>query len=177
MFDRINRKGEKNMGMGICAVLPLSFKNIGFSVLDVAFAKECLDNYNISDYKGIKIYDIKSDVLFNNYKDFLTEFYELIGEEVHKRTRLKPDSPSVCNMSAFMKEFSTENSMCVPYTSRSRYFFTQGCDCLEYWVFYSGSFKVRLDDEDTLQHFETALVKAMKNPLAASIKVGLEGMG
>ena len=165
------------MGMGISAAVPLQFRNVGFSMLEVDFAKSFIDNYDINYYSGERIYSIKKEVLFNNYKDFIYEFYELIGEDVNRVTRLSDISPNINNIEDFKTEFGFANSTCVPYVDNSRYFFTEDCDCLEYWVFYNGSFKIILEDEDTLSHFEKVLTKTMKNPLGRSIKFGMEGMG
>ena len=165
------------MGVRISAAVPLKFRNIGFSMLEVDFAKSFMNNYDTNYYSGERIYSIKTDVLFDNYKDFLYEFYELIGEDVSEDSWLSSISPSINNIEDFKTEFSFENSTDAPYVDDSRYFFTEGCECLEYWVFYNGSFKVMLEDESTLFHFEKVLTKIMKNPLGRSIKFGMEGMG
>ena len=59
---------------------------------------------------GKERYVIKSDVLIKNYKSFLLEFYDLIGEDFEKETETAPDEiPIVDSFDEFMETFNYKN--------------------------------------------------------------------
>jgi len=135
-------------------------------------------NY-IAEEKGEKqIYTIKQDLLLNNYKSFLAEFYELIEEDFEKYTKLTFGSiPDASSLVEFIEVFNGNNrGNRVPFEyGFATMFSTIGCRCDEYWLFYSGSYKALLEEYTTLAHFEKILAKAMSNPLAKSVKFGIFG--
>jgi hypothetical protein len=117
-------------------------------------------------------------LLVNNYKSFLTEFYDLIDEDFHEVTELDPNSiPLAGNLDEFSQLFNRDNrNSLVPFVDESGYFFSVlGCECKRYWLFYNGSYKADLEEYSTLLHFEKILAKAMKNPLGAAVKFGIYG--
>jgi hypothetical protein len=63
-----------------------------------------------------------------------------------------------------------------PYLEKGSLSFScLGGECYEYWIFYSGSYKAYLEEYSTLLHFEKLLPKAIKNPLATSVKFAIYG--
>jgi hypothetical protein len=159
------------MGTGINAAIPLTF------ILDWGFRAEYFterffDNFDVVEDNGKKLYTIKQELLINNYKPFLSEFYDLIGEE------LDVDAfPNVGSIDEFKDAFDDEKrNSYTPYIySHASMFSTLGCECKDYWLFYRGSYKAYLEVYCTLSHFERILAKSMKNPLANAIKFGIFG--
>ena len=69
------------MGTGIMAAIPIVFKPYERRTIDPHyFSKDFFNNYNVSETDGKPIYTIKESLLINNYKTFVTEFYDLIDE-------------------------------------------------------------------------------------------------
>jgi len=167
------------MGTGIMAAIPLVFKaHERFGIDAKNFTTGFFDNYNVEEIDGKKIYTIKEDLLIDNYRPFLVEFYDFIEEDIQKATKLAPDAiPDTGSLEEFMEVFEGRNrNNRVPFTYPTPMMFsTLGCVCEEYWLFYSGSYKAYLEVYSTLQHFERILAKAMKNPLANAIKFGIFG--
>jgi hypothetical protein len=167
------------MGTGIAAAIPLVFKQYEGRKLDEEyFAKGFLENFDVEEVGTKKIYSIKKDLLINNYKSFLTEFYDLIDEDFHEETELDPDSiPLADNLDEFLQLFNCDNrNGSVPFVEESSYAFSVlGCECKRYWLFYNGSYKAILEEYSTLLHFEKILAKAMKNPLGTAVKFGIYG--
>jgi len=167
------------MGTGIMAAIPLIFSTHDRFGLDKKdFTINFFDSYDVSDTDGKKVYTIKTDLLLNNYKPFLAEFYDLIEEDFQEETNLAPDAiPDASNLDEFIEAFGGRNrNNRVPFTYPTPMMFsTLGCVCEEYWLFYSGSYKAYLEVYCTLSHFERILSKTMKNPLANAIKFGIFG--
>jgi hypothetical protein len=128
--------------------------------------------------EGKKIYTIKPNVLVNNYKPFLTEFYDLIEVDFEKATKLTPDGiPDASTLDKFLAVFDDDarnNRMPFIYDTHYAFSFLGGVSSL-YWTFYSGSYKAILEEYSTLMHFERILAKTMKNPLAGAVKFGIFG--
>ncbi|MDR2855621.1 MAG: hypothetical protein LBV40_05650 [Methanomicrobiales archaeon] len=175
------------MGTGIMAGIPIIFEphddrfrpHEGRKFDMENFSKGFFDNFDVSGEAGSKkIYTIKKDLLINNYKSFLAEFYDLIEEDFNKETDLTFDTiPSATNLDEFREVFSSDNRRnYVPFFETSYYDFSVlGCECKEYWLFYSGSYKAYIEVYSTLLHFERILSKSMSNPLANAIKFGIFG--
>ena len=167
------------MGTGIMAAVPLIFKPYeGEKLNKKKFATGFVDNYIVEAVDGNERYVIKSDVLIKNYKSFLLEFYDLIGEDFEKETEITPDEiPTVGSFDEFIETFGYGNrSTCVPFIYNKPYAFSVlGCKCDLYWVFYGGSYKAILEEYRSLLHFERILAKSMKNPLSNAVKFGLFG--
>jgi len=168
------------MGTGITAAIPLVFNaKDNWVGLDKKYLSEgFLNNYNEEIIQTNKIYTIKQDLLINNYKSFLEEFYRLIGEDFKSETNLTFDTiPNVNNIDDFSDAFSRDKRYgCVPFTNNSAFTFsTLECICKECWLFYIGSYKAYLEEYSTLLHFERVLAKAMNNPLGSAVKFGIYG--
>ena len=167
------------MGTGIMAAIPLVFKPFRQRNFEEDyFARGFFDNFAIDETSVQKTYIIKEDLLINNYKSFLSEFYELIGEDFFKATKLTLDSiPDAKGLDVFSEVFNGNNrNNCVPFIYDYQSMFSVlGCQCEEYWLFYSGSYKAYLEEYSILLHFEKVLAKTMKNPLANAVKFGIFG--
>ena len=187
------------MGTGIAAAIPLVLRPHEHSFYGEIeaqnFSHGFIDNYTVEERerngKWIqynkdgsdeeskeKVYSIKNDLLIANYRSFLTEFYDLIDVDLHDQTRMALDDiPDVLDVDDFKKVFGKENvQLRLPFVfNNSMAFSVLGCCCDEYWVFYIGSYRAILEEYCTLLHFEKVLAKAMSNPLANAIKLGIFG--
>jgi len=169
------------MKLGIAAAVPIVIKpcnHVRFTWWDTKpLTPEFLDNYNIIETEGSEVtYEIKADILIKNYKSFITEFYDLLEDDFCKKTGLTLETiPIAESVEDFIEVFSRKNRNAVPFISRAEAFDTVGCKCNVYWLFHSGSFLLKLPENKTLLHFESVLTKAMKNPLAQTIKIGVFG--
>ena len=164
------------MGTGIIAAIPIIFTSQErSSIKEKNFTHGFFNNYNVEE-DGKKYYTIKKELLLNNYKSFLIEFYNLIGEDIINEFELD-DIPEMDTLDEFEKVFDKKfrnNSTLLIY--KEPYAFSVlGCLCIHYWIFYSGSYKAYLEEYTTLAHFESVLAKTMKNPLANAIKFGIFG--
>jgi len=167
------------MGTGIAAAIPIAFEQYRDRELDERyFPKGFLDNFNVKKSNGEKTYSIKTDLLINNYKSFLIEFYNLIEEDFFESTQLTFDNiPDANNLDEFLKVFNRDarNGMFPFMETHYGFFSVSGCKCQPYWMFYIGSYKAILEEYTTLLHFEKILAKAMSNPLANAVKFGIFG--
>ena len=168
------------MGRGIDAAIPLSFEPCKRWGLDEKrFTKGFFNNYIIEELDGAKVYTIKKDLLINNYKSFLIEFYSLIEEDFQEETNIPLDNiPEVNTYDEFLTVFSgnsRNNRTPFIYESPLAFSTTGGCECSPYFLFYNGSSKAYLETYSTLFHFETILSKAMESPLSNAVKFGIFG--
>jgi len=187
------------MGAGIAAAIPLVFRPYENDCFDGPkadyFSHGFLENYTVEEKESKnkqirvmrggsveesrdRIYTIKSDLLLDNYRFFLTEFYALIGEDLNKRAGVASDGiPDVKDMDDFIKIFSErEDERQLPFICSGPWAFSVlGCQCEEYWIFYTGSYKAYLEEYRTLLHFEKILAKTMSSPLANAVKLGIFG--
>jgi len=168
------------MATGIVGAVPLIFRpDERFGIESKYFTAGFFDNYEVTEDGGSKLYTVKSDLLLNNYKAFLTEFYDLIEEDARKKTGLFFDElPSADTPTEFKEIFNgNQRNNRVPFIYTSPYMFSclGGCVCEEFWLFYSGSHKAMLETYSTLLHMEKMLVKSMKSPLASAVKFGIFG--
>jgi len=165
------------MGTGIAAAIPIVFKPYnGRELNESYFPKGFLDNFNVKKSKGEKTYSIKADLLINNYKPFLVEFYNLIEEDFFESTQLIFDNiPDANNLDEFLEAFNRKDGMPPCIETHYGFFSVSGCRCQPYWLFYMGSYKAILEEYATLLHFEKILAKAMNNPLARAVKFGIFG--
>ncbi len=162
------------MGVGIAAAIPIIIVPD-----DRAWPQEMELQYfspTFSDYYNYdaesRNYTIKHEILIENYQSFLIEFYDLIGESCDIK-----EPPELTSYEAFQDFFDNrKRNMKEPFLyERSSMFSMLGGTCPEYWLFYSGSYKALLEEYSTLAHFERILPKAMKNPLANTVKFGIFG--
>ena len=169
------------MGTGIVSVIPLVLGNVENK--DEYFNKGFFENYNKISEDNRDIYMIKEDVLLKNYNEFLQEFYDIIGEELYDDYRLefseypKEMLEKIETYEEFLDRFERDNRNATePYIDKNCFSLsTLGCNCFEYFMFYSGSYKAILEVYSTLTHFEKILSKAMKNHLAKSVKFCIYG--
>ena len=162
------------MGTGIGAAIPLSLQPGDKKYFTTGF----FENFNRKKTKGEERYIVKNDILLENYRPFLIEFYQLIEEDIKYTTALTPDNiPAASSLDEFYDVFSEEKrGGYVPRIEKHRYGFSAlGCEAGVQWMFYLGSYKAFLEEYSTLMHFERILSKAMKNPLAKSVKFGIFG--
>jgi len=163
------------MGTGIAAAIPIVLRQNSYRPLDVTdFSKGFFDCFNFEEVDGKKVYHIKEDLLIDNYKLFLSEFYNLIDEESYLNDNIILDANNFNDFSAIYSKDNRNGRVPFIY-SPSAFFSTLGCSCDKFWLFYNGSYKAYLEVYETLLHFEKILAKAMKNPLANAIKFGLFG--
>jgi len=160
------------MGTGINAVVPLKFSPEGyFGIKQQYFTKGFFDNFDVMENNGKMLYTIKQELLINNYKPFLAEFYDLIEENLDINTLTDAN-----NLDEFMEIFDSKKRNSTPFIySHASTFSTLGCKCYDYWLFYNGSYKAHLEEYCTLMHLERVLAKSMKNPLANAVKFGIFG--
>jgi hypothetical protein len=169
------------MGTGIMAAIPIILEPYdkwwgGLKMEN--FSKGFFDNFDVKEAGSKTIYTMKENLLIDNYKAFLIEFYTLIEEDFDKETDLTFDTiPSVTNLDEFREAFSVDKLKgYLPLIWNDyRFFSILGCQCHEYWLFYSGSRKVILEEYMTFLHFEKVLSKSMTNPLGNVIKFGMFG--
>jgi hypothetical protein len=168
------------MGVGIGAVIPLKFlidsqkfdNNIN-NLKTEYFYHDFFDFFNHKKTDDNYVFTIKGDLLLANYKDFLCEFYQLIGEDLFECTKISPENDllKLKDIDSFMATFDHDARGRLPDICNSRGMVsTLGCRCLESWLFYFGSYKAYLEVYKTFTHFERILVKAMENPLAKIVK-------
>jgi len=187
------------MGAGIAAAIPLVFKPYEDDCFNGPkaeyFSHGFLENYTVEEKEGDskriramrdgsvektkeRIYSIKNDLLIDNYRHFLTEFYALMDEDLYEQTGMTSDSiPDVKVIDDFKKIFGEkESGRLLPFIYRGSWAFSVlGCRCEEYWIFYTGSYKAYLEEYSTFLHFEKILAKTINNPLANAIKFGIFG--
>jgi hypothetical protein len=163
------------MGTGIMAAIPLVLQEPQHWKLDQHdFAPGFFDNYTLTE----GFYTLASDILLENYRSFLIEFYELIEDDLEQSTKLTPETiPDVNSLDEFKEVFNSGiRNRWVPHIDNDPYLFsTLGCNCYDYWLFYFGSYKAILEEYATLVHFEKVLAKAMQNPLRTAVKFGIFG--
>lgn len=127
---------------------------------------------------GTEKYVIKKDILIQNYKSFLLEFYGLIEVDFNEEAEMTLDEiPIVHDFDEFIQTFSYDKrGYYVPFIYGTPYaFFVIGCTCNLYWLFYRGSYKAILEEYTSLLHFEKVLARAMSNPLSNAVKFGIFG--
>jgi hypothetical protein len=160
------------MGTGIVAAIPIiigPFKDVWHTAINPKnFSENLFDNYDFHEEEGL--YYIKTDLLINNYRDFLTEFYTCIGGEGSLE-----NVPNAASYRKFKTVF--EHGKCegeVPYLGTwSNPICCLGGKYEEYWLFCNGSYKANLEEHRTLLHFERLLAKATNNPLVNLVKFGI----
>jgi hypothetical protein len=162
------------MGTGIVAAIPIIFKpwkdNLSTSVDPEYFSENFFDNYDFHKEKGI--HTIKTDLLIKNYRDFLVEFYSCIEEKIEMEIL-----PNIGSYEEFETVFNRKvRNATTPYLEKDGGFFScLGGECKDHWIFYDGSYEADLEVYRTFLHFEKLLPKAIKNPLANSVKFGIFG--
>jgi hypothetical protein len=162
------------MGTGIVAAIPLVFTPLErFNIDERYFTQGFFNNFNVEEIDGRKVYTIKKELLLNNYKSFLAEFYSLIEDDLSDNIVLD-DIPEMDSLDEFSEVFSGNNRVPFIYKWPSM-FSVLGCKCTYYWIFYNGSYKAYLEEYSTFTHFEKILAKTMKNPLGNTIKFGIFG--
>ncbi|GHU17397.1 hypothetical protein FACS189472_04220 [Alphaproteobacteria bacterium] len=167
------------MGRGIGAVVQLEFSMESFSCERDSkeyFSDGFFDFYNCETDDRNHIFKIKEDFLLANYGDFLSEFYQTIGEDLLECTEISPDDSllKLKDMSSFVEAFDRRSG--VPSITTSRYDISVlGGDSRSSWLFYLGSYKADLEEYSTFTHVERMLAKAMKNPLAKLVKFCIRG--
>ena len=172
------------MGAGIAAAIPIIlkpykkyyFKNEKYFD-DKYFSKGFFENFNSEETDSTMVCNIKEDLLLNNYKSFLVEFYNLIEKDIEIIGFTSDTIPTAINMEEFFDVFKKENrDSRIPFVYKGSHAFSiLGGDCQLYWVFYNGSYKAYLEEYSTLLHLEKIVSKAMTNPLANAIKFGIFG--
>ena len=132
------------------------------------------ENYDYDE--ATSLYSIKQEFVASNFSDFLAEFYDLIHLSPEERSWLKLEElPAITTIESFYDALTSRKHYRMPYISDERLFSTTGCHCVEYCLFYGGSYEAILETYCTLRHFEKVLSKAMINPLGKAIKMGMYG--
>jgi len=171
----ISERVKKTMGTGIAAAIPIVLKpNIHDFSREVEreyFSENFFENYTVDETGSI--YTIKPELLISNYQSFITEFYDCIGEKYDAENT---PIPCVAHYADFEITFDSNERYSLPHLQYdSMMFHFLGGKSTKYWLFYHGSFKAILETYCTLLHFERILPKAMKNPLANTVKFGMYG--
>ncbi len=155
------------MGVGIGACIPLSFKREKFRFDDTRSGfLACYDKTDFDD----KFYEfnIKQDLLLNNYKDLINEFYTLIDDQQNKEFHFSENTAEHFNLTNF-DEFKTAfQSKIHGFMSFSTTVCTPDCS----FLVYSGSYKAFLEEYTTFTHIENILCNVIKNPLVKCLKFG-----
>jgi len=162
------------MGTGIAAVIPLvmgpPINRWNREIDNNYFSPTFFECYDVNEDGSV--YTIRHEMLLHNYQSFLTEFYDCIGDDCDIDSILQAN-----NYDEFCSIFDRDERCArVPFVDFQYHTFSMlGGHCKEYWKFYSGSYKAMLEEYSTLTHFEQVLAKAMKNPLAGTVKFGIYG--
>jgi hypothetical protein len=168
------------MGRGISGAIPITFgishnswKN---KIEKEDFSEGFFDCYDEIETDGEILWEIKRDLLVQNYNVFLDEFNNLIELGERRRNWMNLDSiPPTETFDEFEEAFDYGNrNGRVPFLYDNA-FSTIGCECRYIWKFYAGSYKAFLEEYTTLTHFERVIAKSMKNPLAKAVKFGIFG--
>ena len=159
------------MGTGISAAIPITFKKSN-NYQDSYYSSKFFDNYNKLDDEDI--YIIRSELLVSNYRPFLDEFYDLIGETQKLEDLNTPDATTFEAFEDVFSHSSRNGKVPFTYDTLGMFSFLAGQSSY-YWCFYSGSYKAYLESYSSLMHFERVIQKAMKNPLAQAVKFGMFG--
>ena len=87
------------------AAIPITFNPEGRygQIEHKYFTKGFFDNFDAPE-EGKKLYTIKQDLLLSNYKSFLLEFYELIGEGFQTETNIAVDAIPDAGKSALVNQ-------------------------------------------------------------------------
>ena len=100
------------MGTGIKAAIPLTFIP-EWRFRAEYFTEGFFDNFDIVENNGKKLYTIKQELLINNYKLFLSEFYDLIGEKLDVDALPNIDSIDELRMCSTTKNETAIRPTCI----------------------------------------------------------------
>ena len=168
---------EENMGQGIVGVIPVRIKK---STIEKAYlSKDYLDFYEVdTNSEQVESYIIKDSILVYNFRDFYTEYNDIIYQEegVYENDFIKryDEIKDINSFISILNEY--EDTGRIPFY-RDDYFAISvlGLDVLEYIAFYNGSYKAFLEVYNTLFHMEKLLSRAINNPLSRIVKFGIFG--
>ncbi len=161
------------MATGIAAAIPIILKpyeNVPVNTFEEKnFSNNFFEKYKADEKR--KIYTIQKDFLIKNYSSFFEEFVDCIGNDDTQSDNL----PTVKTFEEFTAVFDYKIRNAEPpyYEANGGAFSVLGCVCECYWLFYLGSYKAYLEEYSTLFHLERMIERAMKNPLASTVKFGI----
>jgi hypothetical protein len=178
------------MGTGIMGVIPVSFSfmrgrwegdAMRYKQKFCAHAAEgTLGFYNEKtrtgrDGKETTYYEIKTELLFPQFKDFFFEFNRLIGEEkvLENCDKFNEEYDAIIasnDLKRFMAHFDNDDGYNPLAYSAVDVLYIEGSHSL---LIYRGSYKAMLEEYTTFDHMERMLAAAMKNPLAKVVRFGM----
>ena len=137
------------MGVGIGAVVPLKFlikcwdldneKSRNYEIAR-CFHKEFFNFFDREKISDNYVFTIKDGFLLANYRDFLQEFYQLIGEDLFECTNIysEDDILKLKDMDSFAAAFDDDaRGGGLPDICDSRGMVSVlGCECSESWLFF-----------------------------------------
>jgi len=175
------------MGTGISGAILLEFE------IEPEYKSRLLENSVngfLENYESLpkkeksrnEYYKIKDDVLLTNYVDFLTEFYNLIDDDLnylYSSSNKEPVEEYIKKLllcktrEEFDDIFKSGNHHSGTSYISSKSLSCMYCDRNKPFLFYNGSYKAYLEEYTTLVHMERMIQKAMINPLKNAVKFGI----
>ena len=170
----------------ICAMIPLSFESCNTIKQDkYAAFLSCYEANEKSD--DIILYTIKEDLLLDNYKSFVEEFYDIYIEKIsygNEDADLLPVFsvvrdfdmlPTPLSYEKFLDLFRNNQKRPCVWEDGDFWAFTLQVNYLQVWIFRQ-SWKVSSESygaDVELAVLEALMKERMKNPLAAALRLCL----
>jgi hypothetical protein len=180
-------KEGKYMGTGICGGIPLDFyfddewdrnkflKNSGDEFL--AFYRET----ETDPKTGYSSYTIDYPDLLSRFKEYYFGLHRILGNNdvLEQAASFNDDYDLIVHnndYNAFVKHFSSGfETGYDPLIREDGFFSTLYLYPVRYLLIYNGSYKVILEEYNTLSDMEKLLIKAYEHPLAKITKFGIFG--
>jgi hypothetical protein len=162
------------MGTGIAAVIPI--------VQKIESAEYIRDDYleAFDLYEKTGDYLLKADLLFDNFRNFLTGFNDLIEKRhemwVYSQWEALEEFAKNKDYAGYLDYLKENSNRSAPFYDDSRMSVSVlGMDVKKSIVFYTGSYKAYLEEYSTLLDMEKLLTKAFNNPLSKVAKFCIFG--
>ncbi|MDR2423861.1 MAG: hypothetical protein LBD59_03950 [Prevotellaceae bacterium] len=177
------------MGRGIAGIIPVTFctdeKSWSWNVERFLknTDKDVFEFYSeiANDDPQYRRYQVRGEVVLRNLKSFISDFYTLIDGEIPEEAaeifNSKYDEIVEQNNFSALLAHIGELSFPKYYTQMSWVAFSSSAQmrCIDYILFYFGSYKTLMEEYSTLLHMKKLLVKAIDNPLSQITQFGLFG--
>jgi hypothetical protein len=162
------------MGMGIAAIIPILHKITNAQY----FRDDYLEAFDF--HKETGNYQLKADLLFENFRNFLTGFNNLIENTdevwIYSKWGTLEEFAKNKDYASYLDYLEENSNREVPFYENSRGAVSVlGMDIKKCIVFYSGSYKAYLEEYSTLSDMEKLLAKAFNNPLSQIAKFCMFG--
>ena len=177
------------MGRGIAGILPVTFYTEEITLRwSLERLLQCTDENFFdfytetdSDDPKYRFYKIKGDILLKHLKAFFFEFHMLIKGEIPERAvgTFNDEYDEIVQQNNFeaLMEHIDKHNFPKYYKGMSEIFFSScaNIDCIDYILFYIGSYKAIMEEYVSLLHMQKLLVKAIDNPLSKITQFGIFG--